>query len=143
MPKILIGCKLPHGVTLKGSKGQDIVINGMNTTRIVGGFGISYVDESEWAYVTMTYSDFDPILTGAIFTNSTAKVAEIAALGDELADQRTGFEGLNPEDPAHKLKPEDKQAMPNADAAPVRTLSPKSKEDKAAARELEALKEGA
>ncbi len=138
MPTILIGCKLPHGVKFKGSDGEYIVINGMNTSLIADAPGLTHIDESEWSRFVATHEDFQPLISQAIFTFGTNKVADIAAMTNELASERTGFEGLNPEKPAPNLVPENPKALKEAlnDKRANRTHVPKTKADKAAALEL-------
>lgn len=138
MATVLIGCKLPHGIVLKGSEGQDIKLNGVNTSLVAGGFGITHVDDSEWAYLSAIYEDFDPFKSQAIFTYETAKVADLKAIAAELSDVKTGFEGIDPTAPAAGLKPEagvEKQ-LEAAERAPRPTKAPASAADKAAANEL-------
>ena len=138
---ILIGCKLPNGIKFKGSDGEYIHINGLNTSLIVGaGFGLTHVDAGEWAIFTATHTDFAPLLTNAIFTCESDKVADIASMGDELAGERTGFEGLDPTRPAPNLKPENEKAVKEAVQAKrtSNAKTPQSKADKAAALELAA-----
>jgi hypothetical protein len=138
MATVLIGCKLPHGIVLKGSSGQDIKINGVNTSLVAGGFGLTHVLDSEWAYLSAVYEDFAPFKSDAIFTHGTAKVADLKSIAAELADVKTGFEGVDPAKPAANLKPDesvDKQ-LEAAERAPRPTKAPASPADKAAANEL-------
>ncbi len=137
---VVIGCKLPHGLTFKGSESQDITLNGMNTALVTGGHGITHVDESEANRFFKVYEDFAPVTSLAIFYNGSAKVSDLAAMGHELRGEKTGFEGLDPAKPAVGLKPEEKQALDDSKIAtkpPVRAAA--SKADKDAARELAAL----
>ena len=138
MATVLIGCKLPHGIVLKGSAGQDIKLNGVNTSLVAGGFGITHVEENEAAYLFAVYEDFAPVKSQAIFTHETAKVADLKALAADLSSVPTGFEGIDPTAPAAGLKPEanvDKQ-LEAAEKAPRPTKAPASPADKAAANEL-------
>jgi len=138
MTTVLIGCKLPHGIILKGSAGQDIKLNGMNTSLVAGGFGITHVDESEWAYLSAIYEDFDPFKSNAIFTNGKSKVADLKSIAAELSDVPTGFEGVDPKAPAQGLKPDDSvdKQLAVAEQQPRPTKAPASPADKAAANEL-------
>lgn len=141
MSTVLIGCKLPHGIVVKGIQGQDIKLNGMNTSMVAGGYGLTNVDADEAAVFFATHSDFAPVANNAIFTHQTDKVSDIIAIGEELQGEKTGFEGLNPETPVPGLKPEDRQATSDA-ALPQKppVQAPKSKADKAAAQQLAAAK---
>lgn len=140
MSKVIIGCKLPHGITLHGTAGQEIKLNGMNTALVAGGFGLTNVDADEAAYLFAQYEDFAPFKSNAIFTNSTAKVADLAAIGRELASEKTGFEGMDPAAPVAGIKPEDEgqlgKALDAAESQPRPARAPKAAADKAAANEL-------
>lgn len=109
MSTVAIGCKLPHGLTFKGQKGQNITLNGMNTTSIIGGHGITHVDENEAAIFFATHSEYAPVKSKAIFYNKT--VDDLNAQARELVDEKTGFEGLNPSAPTPGMKPEDGQVF--------------------------------
>lgn len=138
MASIVVGCKLPHGIVLKGSVGQNVVINGMNTSLIPGGFGVTTVDESEWAYLSAVYEDLAPFKSDAIFTGGKGKIADLKAVAAELVDVPTGFEGVDPTKPAAGLKPDesvDKQ-LELAERQQRPTKAPASPADKAAANEL-------
>lgn len=137
---VVIGCKLPHGVTLSGFNGEDITINGMNTSLVAGGFGITNVDEAQAAFLFAHYADFGPFKNNAIFSLGDESVADLAALAHELRDEKTGFEGLNPDKPAENLKPENEAALDKqkeqAEAKPRPAKAPKTAADKAAAKAL-------
>jgi hypothetical protein len=142
MSTILIGCKLPHGVKFKGADGEYIHINGLNTCALSGPgvFGITHVDETEWALFVSTHTDFVPLLNNSIFTVGNTSVADIAAMADDLSGEKTGFEGLNPHKPAPNLEAENKKVVDEA-LNQTRTSAakkPRNKADKAAAAELAA-----
>lgn len=101
--KVLIGCKLPHGVQLYGTQNQPIIINGMNTSMIAGGYGITTLDDYEWDFLQTQYADYDPMIAKAIFSHGTAAVADIIDLAGDLRSVATGFEGLDPNKPGAKL----------------------------------------
>jgi hypothetical protein len=138
MATVLIGCKLPHGIVLKGTSGQDVKLNGVNTALIQGGFGITHVSEDEAAYLFAVYEDFAPFKSNAIFTHDTAKVADLKSIAAELSDVRTGFEAVDPKAPGSGLKPEDSvdKQLEAAERQPRPTQAPASPADKAAANEL-------
>jgi hypothetical protein len=138
MATVLVGCKLPHGIVLKDSSGEEFKLNGVNTSLVAGGFGITNVEESKWAELSAIYEEFAPFKSGAIFTNGKAKIADLKSIAAELANVPTGFEGVDPNAPAANLKPEadlDKQ-LEAAERAPRPTKAPSSAADKAAANEL-------
>lgn len=140
MNTVIIGCKLPHGIDLKGTAGQKITLNGMNTSLIEGGFGITHVDETEAAFLFAEYEDFGPFKSHAIFTNNTDKVADVRDIAIDLNDIKTGFEGMDPDKPAPGMKPEDEKQLEKAkeavQRAPRPARAPKAAADKVAANEL-------
>lgn len=146
MSIVVLGCKLPHGITLEGSQDQQITINGTNTARIAGGFGITHVDDAEWAFLQMKYSDFTPIITKAIFTLGDDDVNSLIDFGTDLAGVKTGFEGMDAEKPAPGLKvaEEDAGRIKKQLQAPMQppVRMPKGAADKAAAAQLVAAKGG-
>jgi hypothetical protein len=138
MATVLIGCKLPHGVVLKGSAGQDIKLNGVNTALVAGGFGITHVEENEAAYLFAVYEEFAPFKSNAVFTYNTSKVSDLKSIAAELSDVPTGFEGVDPQNPAQGLKPDasvDKQ-LAAAEQQQRPSKAPAAPADKAAANEL-------
>lgn len=140
MPKtVIIGCKLPHGITLRGPNGEDITLNGANTSLVAGGFGLTHVDEDVAAYLGAVYEEHSAFQNKAIFDVGSGKVSDVVAAGRELADERTGFEGLNPDAPAPGVKAEDAgqldKALEQAEAKPRPARAPKAAIDKAAANE--------
>lgn len=106
--KVLIGCKLPNGVVLHGTMNQPIHINGMNTSLIAGGYGITTVDAHEWDYIKVHYSDYAPLMNNAIFGHGTANVNDVIDLAADLRDEKTGLEGMDPTNPRRHLPPEAK-----------------------------------
>jgi len=138
MSQVIIGCKLPQGIIVKGSHGQNITINGMNTALITGGYGLTYMDADEAAVFFATHAEFGPVQSQAIFTHHTDSIDSIVDMAEELEEEKTGFEGLDPAKPAPGIKPDDKQATTQEVTGSVRgaTRSPKSKADKAAAAQL-------
>lgn len=140
MSTVIIGCKLPHGIEVKGTSGQTIKLNGMNTSLVAGGFGLTHVDETEAAFLFAQYDEFGPFKSHAIFTNSTDKVADVRDLAVDLEEIKTGFEGMDPDKPAPGMKPEDEKQLEKAKEAVQRSprpaRAPKAAADKAAANEL-------
>lgn len=137
---IIIGCKLPSGITLQGTAGQDITLNGVNTSLVAGGFGLTNVDENEAAFLFAQYEDFGPFKNKSIFSYGTDSVSDVAAMARDLQDEKTGFEGMDPEKPAPGLKPEDEKqldkALETAEKQPRPAVAPKAAADKAAAKKL-------
>lgn len=134
---VIIGCRLPHGITLQGMDGP-VTLNGQNTALVPGAPGLTHVDESQSAYLFATYEQYAPFQSNAIFTTNTAKVSDAAAMARELEDVQTGFEGVDPDAPAPGVKPEGDvdKAKEVAERAGRPSRAPKAAADKAAAGEL-------
>ncbi len=146
MAKVLIGCKLPSGISLAidGTEdGERLVLNGMNTSLVAGGYGITSVEQSVADAFFAKYKDFAPVKAKAIFTHGTDKVPDLVDLGTDLEGQKTGLEGLDPNAPAPGLSEvEDakaRRAKTVTGEPPVR--APASAEDKAAAVEVSKRKQ--
>lgn len=114
MAKVIIGCKLPNGLTLThpGNKEQKVTLAGLNKAPVIGATHvITEVDQDFWEAWKKAYSDengkptYQPLASGAIFEakNST----DAAAKGKELAGEKTGLEPMDRE--AHLIKPADKE----------------------------------
>ncbi len=140
---VLIGCKLPQGIIVE-VEGKKLKLNGMNTAMIAGGYGLTTVSADQAAIFFATHADFGPVVSNAIFTHNSDDIASIVDLGDELKDERTGFEGLDPTKPAAGLKPDDKQAtnQQGVETAPIQRAKALSKADKKAAAALAAATQG-
>ena len=52
MSQVIIGCKLPQGIIVKDSHGQNITINGMNTALIAGGYVAPQADVPRWVVLS-------------------------------------------------------------------------------------------
>lgn len=95
---IIIGCKLPHGLTITHplDKNVKVTINGLNSSKIVGStYVTTEVDADFWATWKAAYLDYAPLKSGALFEARTQ--TEAAAKAKELAKEKTGFEPINPE----------------------------------------------
>ncbi|WP_063658033.1 hypothetical protein [Candidatus Arsenophonus triatominarum] len=94
MGKIIVGCKLPHG--LKATvKNETIELKGANACAIYGGFGITEgVDEAWFNVFSKTYAQAGFIKKGLIFKVTDQKSFSSAA--KERAQVKTGLEPINP-----------------------------------------------
>lgn len=105
---VLIGCRLPSGITLDGSLGQRIDINGLNTSMIQGGVGLTHVPDTEWLYLKESYKEHSAFKSQAVFAyKSSSNVADVMGMAADLAEVKTGLEGIDPSAPDKNLKPED------------------------------------
>lgn len=140
--QVLIGCKLPQGITVKinaydnSDDARKITLNGMNTSLVTGGHGITSVDKDDADMFMTTHKDFAPVLAGTIFTHGTDAVADLIDMAVDLSEEKTGFEGMDPSKPAPGLLEEESSAKQRAKTAanlpPVR--APGDKASKAATK---------
>lgn len=100
-PAVTVGCKLPNGLTLElnkyGQKDyQRITLRGAQSSRIVGGFGLTEVSADFMNAWLKKNAALSYVEQGLIFVHSTATNAEAHAR--DMAAQPTGFERLSPKD---------------------------------------------
>lgn len=138
---VLIGCKLPMGLSLTvdgTEEGERITLNGANTSRIDGGYGITSLEKEVADQIFSTYAKHAAFKNKAVFTHGTDKVTELIAVAEDLEGAKTGVEGLNAEKPAPGLEPEEvSTAMMKATQVktpPVRV--PAKEEERAATAEV-------
>ena len=117
MALVAIGCKLPNGLSIPSADGKSrLKINGTNTAMIVGGHGITHIEEAEADVFFATHADYEPVKNGMIFRhNSSNDVADINAIAKEREEQKSGFEELDPSKPGAGLKAADGQALKSAE----------------------------
>lgn len=122
---VLVACKLPCGLVLDGTGGENsIVLNGMNTALLPGAPGLTHVDEDDWLYVKAAYAEHAAFKSNSVFASGSDKVADTMAQAAELRDERTGFEGLDPKSPSARVKPHDEQKL-DAQIALNQTATPR------------------
>ena len=95
--QVVIGCKLPQGLVIR-HEGVHVTLAGSNSSKIVGGFGLTPVDEDlakAWLAANQNYA---PVKRGLIFIQ--ANEARASAEATEKQDLTNGFEGVNQEKPA-------------------------------------------
>lgn len=95
MAKLVIGCKLPNGLTLvhPKQKGVRVTLAGLNSARIIGAtYVTTEVEQDFWDSFKAAHSDFAPIKTGAIFEARSGTEAQAKA--KELKDEKTGLEPI-------------------------------------------------
>lgn len=109
---VLIVCKLPNGLVLDGLAGANSIhLNGCNTALVPGAPGLTHIPAEDWAYIKAAYAEHAAFKNNAIFTNETDKVSDALAQADELKDERTGLEGIDPKAPGRNLKPQDENKV--------------------------------
>lgn len=96
---IIIGCRLPNGLTLilRDTKGQEVKrvsINGMNKSLIKGvTYTTTVVDAEFWAAWKAAHSDYAPLKNGALFDAATDDQAKFKGV-KEYGKEKTGFEPM-------------------------------------------------
>ena len=93
--RVVIGCKLPHGLILDHplDPSKKVEINGLNRSLIVGApYATTEVDGEFWEQWKTVHKDFPAIKSGAIFEAGNA--AEAAAVAKELEGEKTGSEPM-------------------------------------------------
>lgn len=105
--KVVIGCKLPHGLILTVN-GVSVALNGTNSTDIVGGYGITPDVDSAFFDAWCRANSQHPALGGGfIFAHGTT--AEAKAQAKDNAENRNGFEGIDPAKPGNGVEPATEQ----------------------------------
>lgn len=105
MPTVLIGCRLPHGLTLTHPNPETevkVTLAGTwsNPLRQPNGspaaeYVVTTVDAEFWEVWKKAYSTFVPLRNGSIFEARSEQDA--AAKMKDLSKKKTGFEPVNPE----------------------------------------------
>jgi hypothetical protein len=98
MAKILIGCRLPNGLTIThpAHPKVKVTIAGLHAAKIVGAtYNTTEVDVDLWTAWKAVYPDYTPLKTGAIFEARSGTEAKEKA--EDLSKEKTGFEPLSPE----------------------------------------------
>jgi len=94
MAKILIGCRLPNGLTLHHPiSTEKITLAGLHSSKIIGATHVSTeVDSEFWDAWKVAYKDYAPLKSGAIF--EARNETEALAKSKELRKEKTGFEPM-------------------------------------------------
>ena len=94
MAKIIIGCRLPNGLTLHHPITKEAVtLAGLHSSKIIGATHVTTeVDADFWEAWKEKFKDYAPLKSGAIFearneTDATSKAKE-------LRKEKTGFEPM-------------------------------------------------
>jgi hypothetical protein len=106
MPQVTVGCKLPQGIHLDHA-GKRVTLNGYNTSEIIGGHGLTTVDKEFFDAWKAEHKDFEPVKQGLIFAHE--KESNTRAEAKEKANNKSGFEGIDPNAPGKDLKPVGKE----------------------------------
>lgn len=93
--KVIVGCKLPHGIILEHPKDAKVKvhINGLNKIVVIGAdHSKTEVDADFWAAWSAKNKEFPAILSGALFFASDVESVESIAV--ETKAEKTGFEPM-------------------------------------------------
>lgn len=100
MAQVTVGCKLPNGIIIQHG-GKRATIKGANAALLIGGHGITEgVDKELFDAWMKAYADYAPVKAGLIFAHDNAK--STAAEAKEKADNKSGFEQIDPTDKSDK-----------------------------------------
>ena len=93
---VTVGCKLPHGLVLELG-GVEVTINGVNSSLIVGGFGLTEGVDAAFFDAWMSANKHTAIVKNElIFAQS--KTSEAQAEAKDKAANKSGLEGLGKQD---------------------------------------------
>lgn len=94
MAKIIIGCRLPNGLTLHHPvTGEAVTLDGLHKSKIIGATHVSTeVDAEFWDAWKTKFKDYAPLKAGAIF--EARSETDALAKAKELRKERTGFEPM-------------------------------------------------
>lgn len=108
MAKVIVGCKLPHGIILENplDPAHKVELNGLNKIEIIGAdHATTEVDGEFWNLWETSNPDFAALKSGAIFVAKT--VADAKAIAKEFKGEKTGFDKLVPDAKENGVKTED------------------------------------
>lgn len=90
---VVVGCKLPNGLII-GHGGTRVHLNGANSSRIIGGYGMTRVEISFWEAWKKSSVDFEPLKRGVVFVQKDEDAAEEVA--EDQKSITSGFEAIDP-----------------------------------------------
>jgi hypothetical protein len=109
MANVIVGCKLPHGLVIKVG-GKAVTLNGANSSRIIGGYGLTTVDKDFYEAWKTEYASFEPLKSGLIFEQANEKSA--ASQANEQEEIKSGLEPLDLDKPVAGVKAEAYEGKP-------------------------------
>ena len=76
---VVIGCKIPNGIVLRGA-GKQFLINGSNKSSVIGGYGITEdVPADIWEDYAKAHAKSPAIVNELVFAQKDTKSARDAA----------------------------------------------------------------
>ncbi|QHC34151.1 hypothetical protein [Komagataeibacter xylinus] len=91
---VTVGCKLPNGLVLRSGE-HKVVLSGANSSRVIGGYGLTSVPSDLWEDWAKRHADTPFIKKRIVFAQATPAKAEGQA--KEQEGVRTGLEPLDPD----------------------------------------------
>ncbi len=91
---LTIGCRLPNGIILEHPLDPNVKVElaGVHKSRIQGApYGVTTVSRDFWDIWLALHKDFGPVKVGAIFAAAPGDIENVA---NEVAKEKTGFEGM-------------------------------------------------
>lgn len=111
MSNVTVGCKIVHGVILAHG-GKRVTLAGSKSSRIIGGYGLTDVDQGFWDAWCKANADSALLKANVIFAQDKPSAA--AAQAKEQEGVKTGFEPLDPSKPAPGVAAEAYEGKPKA-----------------------------
>lgn len=102
MPTVTVACKLPNGLHLDHA-GKRVTLNGAHHKDAVAGHGLTTVDKDFWDAWSKAHEWYHPVKHKHVFAH--AQESNTKAEAKERAKEKTGFEGIDPKNPGHGVKP--------------------------------------
>jgi hypothetical protein len=99
--QVIVGCKLPNGLIAQVGNTK-VEFKGANSSRVVGGYGLTPVDKDFADAWFKQHKNFHPVKAELIFVQSDVVSAEAQA--DEQAEVKTGLEGVDPAKPVQGVE---------------------------------------
>lgn len=99
--EVFVACALPNGFQASYG-GTTVTFAGRTAPNAVVGFGLTEGVDADWydAWAESMGKDFAPVAKGIIFAR---KSGIVDAAKERAGDVKTGFEGLDPENPGPGL----------------------------------------
>lgn len=91
---VIVGCKLPNGLIAE-VQGVEVKFNGLNTSQIVGGFGITENVDAEFWDAWLEQNKYMPYVKGG-FVFAHTEAASVKSEAKEKQGEKTGLEPLDP-----------------------------------------------
>ncbi len=90
---VTVGCKIPNGLVLRVND-VEVTIAGSNSSKVIGGYGLTQVDADFWSAWLERNSGLSFVRNDFVFAHE--KAASTKAQANEMADEKTGLEQLDP-----------------------------------------------